>query len=432
MQSVAPKEAAIWITDKRDALGDPAFRASPRTRRGLRLVPGRPTPHRTGRPHPAVARHPVCHVHEWSETDRGSGHRPPGHGVDRRNIAGLGPTHRDRPATQGGRVNGGPAATALVARRRNGRSPRGVSGLGRPRPRPESEPRVSATLRATWPTHTSTPLSEHNSSICSTSSVPTHRRSSSRGRPAISLRTSSSASTILLQGRGSSFLAHGAASLNDEEARSRRATSHGLSRRSERDRRRASSASSGCAGSRTSTSSSSTTRTYAEPTVAVPARTSRRWTTPSGATSVMGAGFSPADYVVQDSRCSGREPPTPFERGGGIPPPASSDLRASCCSISSGPRRSPGRGGRARRGARSGPTSAVRHVAVGRQDTPYDILDRTEVVVDAGPIRDSPRWRREITRCRLSSARSAARAGVIDDRSPAPGSPIRGFEVTPA
>ena len=27
MRSVAPKEAAIWITDKRDALADPAFRA---------------------------------------------------------------------------------------------------------------------------------------------------------------------------------------------------------------------------------------------------------------------------------------------------------------------------------------------------------------------------------------------------------------------
>ncbi len=227
--------------------------------------------------------------------------------------------------------------------------------FGRPRPRPESEPPGLATLRATWPTHTSTPLSEHNSSICSTSSVPTHRRSSRRGRLAISPRTSSCASTILLPDRGSSFPARGAASLNDEEARSRRATSHGLSRRSERDRRRASSASSGCAGSRTSTSSSSTTRTYAEPTVAVLARTSRRWTTPSGATSVMGAGFSPADYVVQDSRCSGREPPTPFGRGEGIPPPASSDLRASCCSISSGVTTQPGSrwSGRPRRAKRS-------------------------------------------------------------------------------
>ena len=56
--------------------------------------------------------------------------------------------------------------------------------------------------RPVWPTHTSTPLSEHDSSICSTSSVPTHRRSSRRGRPAISPRTSSCASTIHLAGPG--------------------------------------------------------------------------------------------------------------------------------------------------------------------------------------------------------------------------------------
>ena len=285
------------------------------------------------------------------------------------------------PATQGGRVNGGPAATALVARRRNGGghdpvSHRGVSGLWETKPavwietprsgadQPEPRPLVGRRLSflsgvprpqsgpgparfgyapAMWPMRSSTPSSEHSSSTCSTSSVPTHRRSSSRGRPAISPRTSSSASTTISLDPGSSFLVRGAALLSDEEERSRRGTSHGLSRRSDRDRRQASSASGGCAGSRTSTSSSSTTRTYAEPTVVVLERTSRRWTRPCGATSVMGAGSSPGDCAVQDSRCSGRGPPTPFEHGEGNARPflrrtAVRTCRASCsrcCTVGS-------------------------------------------------------------------------------------------------
>ena len=189
-----------------------------------------------------------------------------------------------------------------------------------------------------WPVRFSTPLSEHSSSTCSTSSVPTHRRSSSRGRPAISLRTSSSASTTISLGQGSSFLVRGAALLSDDEERSHRGTFPGLSRLSDRDRRQASSASGGYAGSRTSTSSSSTTKTYAEPTVVVLARTSVRWTRPFGATSAMGAGSSPGDCAVQDSRFSGRGPRTPFEHGEGNPSPASPEHRASCCCTSSGGR----------------------------------------------------------------------------------------------
>ena len=112
----------------------------------------------------------------------------------------------------------------------------------------------------------------------------------------------------------------------------------GSPRLSDPDRRQASSASDGCAGSPTSTSSSSTTRTYAEPTVAVLERTSMRWTRPFGATSVVRPGSSHGECAVQDSSFNGRGPLRPFEPGEGTPLPASPDLLASCCSTSSGGR----------------------------------------------------------------------------------------------
>jgi hypothetical protein len=123
---------------------------------------------------------------------------------------------------------------------------------------------------AIWPICSSTPSSEQSSATCSTNSVPRHQPSSHRGRPAIWPRTSSCASTTPSLAPGFSLAVRGAASRNDEDARSRRGTSPGSLRRSGRDHRQASSASDGCAGSRASMSSSSTTRTYAGPTVVVP------------------------------------------------------------------------------------------------------------------------------------------------------------------
>ena len=97
MQSVSPNEAAAWIADKLDAIGDPEFRAiyleydaafdwSPddprlyaladRTRRWIA--------NRHGRSEGGAAVGP------------GSGHRPAGRDVGRRVVAGLGPAHRDR------------------------------------------------------------------------------------------------------------------------------------------------------------------------------------------------------------------------------------------------------------------------------------------------------------------------------------------------
>ena len=55
---------------------------------------------------------------------------------------------------------------------------------------------------AVCPVRSSTPPSEHSSATCSTSSVPTRRPSSRRGRPAISPRTWSCASTTHLAGPG--------------------------------------------------------------------------------------------------------------------------------------------------------------------------------------------------------------------------------------
>lgn len=55
LQSASPKQAAIWIADKREAdrrSGVP--RHLPGVRRRVRLVPGRPTPVRAGRPYRGV------------------------------------------------------------------------------------------------------------------------------------------------------------------------------------------------------------------------------------------------------------------------------------------------------------------------------------------------------------------------------------------
>ena len=190
---------------------------------------------------------------------------------------------------------------------------------------------------AIWPSSL-TPSSEHSSATCWTSSARRHRRSLSRGRPAISPRTWSFGSATTSPAPGLSCRVHGAAWLNDEEERSRSGTLHGSARRSDRDRRQASSASDGCAGSPTSTSSSSTTRTYAEPTVAVPEPTGMQWTKPFGATSLSRPGSSPGDCTAQDSSLSGQGPLRPFEHGEGNPLPASPDLQAKCCSTSSADR----------------------------------------------------------------------------------------------
>ena len=86
---------------------------------------------------------------------------------------------------------------------------------------PVADVRRPRYARAIWPSCSSTPSSEHSSATCSTSSVPRHRPSSSRGRPAISPRTSSCASTTASPDPGSSCPARGAASPNNEEGRSR-------------------------------------------------------------------------------------------------------------------------------------------------------------------------------------------------------------------
>src|SRR6478752_3002000 len=167
---------------------------------------------------------------------------------------------------------------------------------------PPSRPRYTS---ATWPMRSSTPSSENSSPTCSMNSVPTHRPSSTRGRRAISLRTSCSASTTTSRHRGSSFPVRGAASPNDEEQHSRVRTSPGSLQRSDRDRHEVSSASVGCGASPTSTSSLSTTRMYAEPTVVVLGRTRPRWMRLYGATSVARHGSSLGDYAAQGLSLSG-------------------------------------------------------------------------------------------------------------------------------
>ena len=152
-------------------------------------------------------------------------------------------------------------------------------------------------------------VERRGSATCSTSSVPRHQPSSSRGRPAISPRTSSSASTTAWPDPDSSCPARGVGWPNDDAGRSRWGISPGLSRRSDRDRRPASSASDGYAGSRTSTSSSSTTRTSAEPTVVVREPTSSPWTRRCGATSARRPGSSHDDCAAPGSSSGGRRPP---------------------------------------------------------------------------------------------------------------------------
>ena len=187
----------------------------------------------------------------------------------------------------------------------------------------------------TCPMGSSTPSSENCSPTCSMNSVPTHRPSSTRGRRAISLRTSYCASTTTSRHQGSSCPVRGAASPNDDEPHSRVKTSAGSLQRSDPDRHQVSSASVGCGAWPTSTSSSSTTRTCAEPTVVLPGRTRPRWMRRYGATSVARHGSSLGDYAAQGSNSSGRGRPTPYEPGAGNPRFASLDLRASCCSICS-------------------------------------------------------------------------------------------------
>jgi hypothetical protein len=65
LQSVSPKEAAIWFADKRDVIGDPEFRA-------IYLE--------------------YDAAFDWSPDDP--------------RLYALGPAHRDRQGAQGGRVNG--------------------------------------------------------------------------------------------------------------------------------------------------------------------------------------------------------------------------------------------------------------------------------------------------------------------------------------
>ena len=60
MQSVSPKEAAIWIADKRDTMHDREFRAIYlEYDAGLRLAPRRSAPPRASGSHQTMARQPA-------------------------------------------------------------------------------------------------------------------------------------------------------------------------------------------------------------------------------------------------------------------------------------------------------------------------------------------------------------------------------------
>ena len=140
---------------------------------------------------------------------------------------------------------------------------------------------------------------------------PDARRSSSRGRRAISLRTWCSANATTSPHLGSSCPVRGAASQNDEEQHSRARTFPGSFPRSDRGRHEVSSASVGCGAFPTSTSSLSTTRMCAEQTVVVRGRTRPIWMWLYGTTSVVHGGSSLGDYGVRGSSLSGLGRPIP-------------------------------------------------------------------------------------------------------------------------
>ena len=140
---------------------------------------------------------------------------------------------------------GAGTVTAAVPAHRVGH---GATG-SRPEPALDGRRRPGYTA-ATWPVRSSTPPSEHSSPTCSANSVPGHRLSWRRGRPAIWPRTSSCASATPWPAPGWSCPVRGGAWRNDADERSRCGTSPGSSRRSGRDRRPACSASAGCAGCR--------------------------------------------------------------------------------------------------------------------------------------------------------------------------------------
>ena len=109
-------------------------------------------------------------------------------------------------------------------------------------------------------------------------------------------------------------------------------------------------------------SSSSTTRTYAEPTVVVPGRTSLPWTRPCGATSAARPGSSRGDCAAQALSFNGRDrEDCPGPAGGTCCPHRRTSGRAAALPVRPAGRRRC-RGERATRGGRSRATRAVRHV----------------------------------------------------------------------
>jgi len=206
-----------------------------------------------------------------------------------------------------------------------------VSTFGEPSP-PD---RPSRYAPATWPVRGSTSSSESSSPTCSMNLVPTRRHSSSRGRRVISYRTWCFASTTPSRHQGLSFRVRGPDSPNDEEERSHVRIFPGWLQGSVRDRHEVFSESVGCGAFPPSTSSLSTTRMCAEPTALVLEPTRPRRMRLYGATSVAHDGFSRGGYAAQGSSSSGLGRAVSSEPGAGDPRFASSDARASCCSISS-------------------------------------------------------------------------------------------------
>jgi len=109
MQAVSPQQAAVWLADKRQALGDPEFRA-------IYLETDAAFDWRPDDPRlPALAER----THRWiadrygrSEVGAQSAQDPT---IARRVVARLGPAHQDRQGAHGELVKGGALPTLVVA-----------------------------------------------------------------------------------------------------------------------------------------------------------------------------------------------------------------------------------------------------------------------------------------------------------------------------
>ena len=239
--------------------------------------------------------------------------------------------------------------------------------------------------RAPWPMWPSTPSSARSSATCSTSSVPRHRRCSSRGRRAISPRTSSFASTTASPAPG--LVVPGAWG-RFAERRTKSAHLDGTtprwSRRFDRDRRRG-------------FFRIGWVRRVPEPQrVLRPPRgrpqSQRSWSANERRPRMDEAlwrnvGLAPW-FLARRLRGVGLElewagtDHSPFEHGAENRPPTSPDLRASCCSTSSGGRRAAQvEVRRARRGGRSPRPRPVRHVAGVRHPDPAIAIDPLRMTI---------------------------------------------------